>query len=115
MVNTRRIASAVRAGLTLGACLLGVVSSARALSTSDKPASILVWPKIIVDTSGVIPGGRPTDTIIELGNVDSAALTAASSLRSRVRFALIPPAVRCRVAVVETPVACPVGARSILT
>jgi hypothetical protein len=76
MVNTQRIASAVKAGLTLGACLLGFVSSARALSTSDRPAAILVWPKIIVDTSAQIQT-RPTDTIIELGNVDSKALKQA--------------------------------------
>lgn len=76
MVNTRRIASAVQAGLTLGACLLGVVSSARALSTSDKPAAILVWPKIVVDTSAVLQD-EPTDTIIELGNVDSSNLKQA--------------------------------------
>jgi hypothetical protein len=56
MVNTRRIASAVQAGLTLGVCLFGLAASARALSTSDKPAAILVWPKIVVDTSAVLLG-----------------------------------------------------------
>ena len=76
MVNTRRIASAVQAGLTLGACLLGLVSSARALSTSDKPAAILVWPKIVVDTSARLQG-TPSDTIIEIGNTDSSLLKQA--------------------------------------
>jgi hypothetical protein len=68
MVNARRIVSAAKAGLTLGVCLLGLASSTRALSTSDKPAAILVWPKIVVDTSALIET-RSTDTIIQLGNV----------------------------------------------
>ena len=76
MVNTRRIASAVQAGLTLGACLLGLVSSARALSTSDKPAAILVWPKIVVDTGARLQA-TPSDTIIEIGNTDSSLLKQA--------------------------------------
>ena len=67
MVNARRIVSAAKAGLTLGVCLLGLASSTRAISTSDKPAAILVWPKIVVDTSALIET-RPTDTIIQLGN-----------------------------------------------
>jgi hypothetical protein len=66
MVNARRIVSAAKAGLTLGVCLLGLASTTRALSTSDKPAAILVWPKIVVDTSPLT--GGPTDTIIQLGN-----------------------------------------------
>lgn len=68
MVNARWIAPALKAGLTLGVCLVGLASSARAISTSDKPASILVWPKIVVDTSAQIESGS-TDTIIQLGNV----------------------------------------------
>lgn len=67
MVNARRIVSAAKAGLTLGVCLLGLASSTRAISTSDKPAAILVWPKIVVDTSALIET-RSTDTIIQLGN-----------------------------------------------
>jgi len=67
MVNARRIVSVAKAGLTLGVCLLGLASSTRALSTSDKPAAILVWPKIVVDTNALIEP-RTTDTIIQLGN-----------------------------------------------
>jgi hypothetical protein len=76
MVNTRRIATAVRAGLTLGVCLLGLVPSVRALSTSDKPAAVLVWPKIVVDTSARLQS-QPTDTVIQLANTDSSLLKQA--------------------------------------
>ena len=67
MVNAPRIVSAAKAGITLGICLLGLASPTRAISTSDKPAAILVWPKIVVDTSALIES-RSTDTIIQLGN-----------------------------------------------
>jgi hypothetical protein len=72
MVNTRRIASALQAGLALGVCLLGITSSASATSTSDKPAAILIWPKIVVDTAPIGDGKLPTDTVIEIANTDSS-------------------------------------------
>ena len=105
MVNTRRIASAVQAGLMLGVCFFSLASSARALSTSDKPAAILVWPKIVVDTSARLAGNcdansgldtdKPcnsssqclagagtclktaSDSIIQIGNTDSSLLKQA--------------------------------------
>ena len=70
MVKTRRLASAARAGLTLGIGVLGLVSSAGGVTTSDKPAAILVWPKIVVDTSATLES-RKTDTIIQLANASS--------------------------------------------
>ena len=70
MVNTRRLASAAAAGITLGICVLGLVSSARGVTTSDRPAAILVWPKIVVDTSATLEG-RKTDTILQLANTSS--------------------------------------------
>jgi len=68
MVKTRLVASAARAGLTLGACLVGLVSVASAMTTSDRPASILMWPKIVVNEA--------TDTVVDISNV-SRNLTAA--------------------------------------
>jgi hypothetical protein len=68
MVKTTRVASvATLAGLALGLCLLAALSPAQATTTSDQPAAILYWPKIVVDTAGTFTG-VPTDTLIRLSN-----------------------------------------------
>jgi hypothetical protein len=73
MQKTRRVASAV-AGCGL-ALVLGAVSAAHAqpvLPTSDKPAAILVWPKIVVDTSDALATSKgDTDTLIQLSSAVS--------------------------------------------
>lgn len=61
-MKTRRVARAARAGVMIGACLLGLASGARALTTSDNPASILIWPKIVV--------GGDVDTLIDISNLN---------------------------------------------
>lgn len=67
MLKMTRVASvATLAGIAAGGCLLGFVSTTRALTTSDKPASIIIWPKIVVDTAGKF--GSPTNTLIQLSN-----------------------------------------------
>jgi hypothetical protein len=61
MVKMARLGSAVALlGLGLGVCLLAGIPSARALTTSDRPAAILVWPKIVVASN--------TDTLIQISN-----------------------------------------------
>ncbi len=61
MVKMARLGSAViLLGLGLGVWLLAGIPSARALTTSDRPAAILVWPKIVVDST--------TDTLIQISN-----------------------------------------------
>ena len=67
-MKTRRVASATRAGLTIGACLVGLVSLASAMTTSDQPASILMWPKVVVTES--------TDTLVDISNVSSDLVAA---------------------------------------
>lgn len=67
-MKTRRVASAARAGLTIGACLVGLVSVASSMTTSDKPASILMWPKVVVTES--------TDTLVDISNVSSNLVAA---------------------------------------
>ena len=73
MVTTRRVASAACAGLTLGALLLGLATAASARSTSDQPASILVYPKIVV--SGTDQNGG-TDTVLDISNVNDKLVAA---------------------------------------
>jgi len=56
----------VRGLLGLAIAALAIVTSvpANAMTTSDDPAAILMYPKIVVDTSGI--WGPPTDTLITL-------------------------------------------------
>jgi hypothetical protein len=65
-----RVASAVTScGLAL--CLFAGVAAAQQpqLPTSDKPAAILVWPKIVVDTSRALSSSTgSTDTLIQLSS-----------------------------------------------
>jgi hypothetical protein len=69
MVKKTRVAwMAILAGLALGSCPFGATTPARASTTSDQPAAILIWPKIVVDTGGQF--GNPTDTLIQLTNTD---------------------------------------------
>lgn len=53
--------------LSLAGMVLGFAAAAPALTTSDRSAGILVWPKVVVDTSGTLTG-VPTDTVITLAN-----------------------------------------------
>src|SRR5262245_32097130 len=76
MVKITRVAS-VGTVVALAACLVGMASSARALTNSDKPASILIWPKIVVDTSGAF--GPATDTLVQL----SSSVTLATGLQKQ--------------------------------
>jgi hypothetical protein len=70
MVQTRQIAAALIAAVAMA-------SNARAITHSDRPASIQVWPKIVVDTSGQFTGGVPVNTLITLSNVDSTNVVQA--------------------------------------
>ena len=70
MQKTRRVASAV-VGCGLALCVLSGVAAAQQpqLPASDKPAAILVWPKIVVDTSDVLFSSvGSTDTLIQLSS-----------------------------------------------
>jgi hypothetical protein len=78
MVKTARVASvAALVGLVAGVGLFGAVPSARAVSTSDKPAAILVWPKIVVDTLGRFNDGVPQETLLQLSNTSTSNLKMA--------------------------------------
>ncbi|MFI5397886.1 MAG: hypothetical protein ACHQ9S_20300 [Candidatus Binatia bacterium] len=53
---------------------LGAVRVVRADVASDKPGAILIFPKIVVDTSGVL--GPPTDTEIQITNTSNSVIAA---------------------------------------
>ncbi len=68
MGKTKQNAYRALTALTGAAVAMVLAHSASALSTSDRPASIIVWPKIIVDTSAAVYTTEPTDTLLELTN-----------------------------------------------
>ena len=70
MVQTRQIAATLVAAVAMA-------SSAGAITHSDRPASIQVWPKIVVDTSGRFSGGVPVNTLLTMSNTDSANVVQA--------------------------------------
>jgi len=68
MQKTKRVASAA-VGCGFALCLLSGIAAAQQLPASDKPAAILVWPKIVVDTGDVLSTSTgPTDTLIQLSS-----------------------------------------------
>ncbi len=91
MMKIARVASVTAlVGLAAGVGFFSATPIARAASTSDKPAAILTWPKVVVDTlgnfgvcvdslgkscsknsdcgSGGVCNATPTDTLIQLSN-----------------------------------------------
>ncbi len=77
MVKMTRVASvAALAGLALGLSF-GAAVPVQAKTVSDRPAAILYWPKIVVDTTGRFTGGTSTDTKIRLSNTATGGLGLA--------------------------------------
>lgn len=74
MMRTKRMAAVLG---VLAAATVGTVQGAGASSTTDRPASIQVWPKIVVDTSGRFTGGAPVDTQITLASTHTGGLKQA--------------------------------------
>jgi hypothetical protein len=74
MKRTKQVAAVLG---VLAAATVGTVGEVMASSTTDRPASIQVWPKIVVDTSGAFTGGVATDTQITLTNTFRGGLKQA--------------------------------------
>ncbi|MFN8627119.1 MAG: hypothetical protein U0587_14195 [Candidatus Binatia bacterium] len=70
----------LRRAMLLGAvgllALVGGRGTAQADVASDKPGAVLIFPKIVVDTSGVLSGGVRTDTEIQLTNTSNSVIAA---------------------------------------
>jgi len=65
----------MQVGVLLGVGLMVSAGAAKALTTSDRPAAILIWPKIVSDPAGLF--GPPTDTVVQLSNTDQVLLKQA--------------------------------------
>ena len=72
----RVLSIATVGGLALGTVLLSTAASSSAQGTvaSDRPAGLLIYPKLVSDPSAVF-GGLPTDTLVQLTNTANAAVT----------------------------------------
>jgi hypothetical protein len=76
MFNKGRLGAIVAAaGLAAAAFVISAAAPVQALTTSDRAAAILIWPKVVVDTTGQF--GAPTDTRIQLSNVTRDSLKMA--------------------------------------
>lgn len=74
----KRVLSGAGLGLALMAgCLASSAVAQQGLPTSDRAAGYLVFPKIVVDVSGVLHDGRRVDTFIQLTNTDATAVHVA--------------------------------------
>ncbi len=65
--------------VAVGAALLGMVgwaALARADVTTERSASILVFPKLVFDSSGLLTGATPVDTIIQISNTSNSMVFA---------------------------------------
>lgn len=73
------------------------VGVARADVTSDQAAAILIFPKIVVDTSGTFVG-QPTDTEIQITNASNSVIAARCNLVNATSF--------CSNSPIDDPIAC---------
>jgi hypothetical protein len=100
--NMRR---AILSGMVGAAIVMGALGTARADVTSDRAAAILVYPKIIVDTSGVF--GPPTDTEIQITNTSNSVVSARCFLVDTTSHCSNLPSKACKPETATTD--CPIG------
>jgi hypothetical protein len=88
--NMRR---AILSGV-VGAAIVGwFAASARADVASDQPGAILIYPKIVVDTSGIF--GPPTDTEIQLTNTSDSIISTRCFLVNATSYCSNSPTTPC--------------------
>lgn len=91
--------------------IAGAVKLARADVASDKPGAILVFPKVVVDTGGLL--GPPTDTEIQITNTSNSVISARCYLINSNSHCSNAPATVCTAAGVAAgpgaPGSCPTG------
>ncbi len=71
---TGTLRRAILSGVVGTMIAAGVGGAARADVASDKPGAILIFPKIVIDTEGVL--GPPTDTEIQISNTSNSVIAA---------------------------------------
>src|SRR5262245_7003640 len=101
-ITRRTILSAVVGGVIA----VGAASLARADVASDKSGAILIYPKIVVDTSGVF--GPPTDTELQIVNTSNSVVGASCFLVNATSHCSNAPTIACTDATVSSR--CPLGA-----
>ncbi len=83
-------------GAVLGLAVVTLAGSARAADVaSDKPGAILIFPRIVVDTSGVLTNGVPTDTEIQITNASNSVISARCWWVNATSYCSNNPAIAC--------------------
>jgi len=100
--NMRRT---ILTGIAGALVAVGALGTARADVTSDKPGAILIFPKIVVDTNGVL--GPPTDTIVQVTNTSNSVIAARCFLVNTTSHCSNAPDTACTPQTVATR--CPTG------
>jgi len=72
---------------------LGMLGAARADITSDQAAAILIYPKLVVDTTGAL--GPKTDTEIQITNTSNSVVAARCFLVNATSFCTNAPETAC--------------------
>lgn len=101
--NRRR---SILSGLVGAVIAVGIVGTTRADVTSDRAAAILVYPKIVVDTSGAL-FGAPTDTVVQITNTSNSVVAARCFLVNATSHCSNFPSRACTVETASS--VCPAG------
>jgi hypothetical protein len=91
--NMRRM---ILSGGVAALITLGMLGAARADITSDQAAAILIFPKLVVDTSAQL--GPATDSEVQITNTSNSVVAARCFLINATSF--------CSNSPVDTPIAC---------
>jgi len=104
--NMRR---AILSGVVGAVVAFAATGVARAGVASDKPGAILIFPKIVVDTSGVF--GPPTDTELQITNTSNSVIGAKCFIVNATSFCSNAPDVACTAESESSPSTrrCPTG------
>lgn len=102
---------AVLGGIAGAATAASLVGVARADVASDKPGAIIIFPKIIVDSSGVLNDGVAVDTQIQLVNASNSIIGARCFIVNTTSHCSSDETIPCRADLEGSPAtrSCPIG------
>ncbi len=102
---------AVLVGIAGAAGAASLVGVARADVASDKPGAILIFPKIIVDSAGVLNGGVAVDTELQLVNASNSLIGARCYIVNTTSHCSSDEQIACRTDLEGNPATrvCPIG------
>lgn len=102
---------AVLSGIASAVSALALVGVARADVASDKPGAILIFPKLVVDSNGILNGGVAVDTEVQIINASNSVIGARCFIVNTTSYCSSDPGIACRPELEAEPStrACPIG------